>query len=329
MVIVTGGAGFIGSAFVAKLNQLGEDDILIVDNLNESMKWKNLVGLQYQDYLHKNKFIEKIIESKEAFGDISAVIHMGACSSTTEADADYLFENNVYFSENLVNWAVEKDARVIYASSAATYGQGFQGFNDEINLLNDLVPINRYGYSKHFFDLKLLRNGLFDKVVGLKFFNVFGPNEYHKESMASVVYKAFNQISAQQGLQLFKSYHPDYNHGEQMRDFIYVKDVVSVMIELYQKKDINGLFNLGTGKARTWKDLAGAVFSAMGLPENVQFIDMPENIRGAYQYFTEAPMGNLERAGIKHSFLSLEDAIHDYVKNHLAKDFDTLNRSNV
>lgn len=327
MIVITGGAGFIGSCLAAYLNKEGETDILIVDNLNSSNKWLNLVGLNFKAYEHKNDFLNKINKDADSYGKIRAVFHMGACSSTTEPDADYLFSNNVRFSEDLLNWSLSRKARFIYASSAATYGNGEQGFQDDTDLLKRLKPINRYGYSKHFFDLTLNREGLFSEVAGLKFFNVFGPNEYHKKDMASVIFKAFHQISNSGNLKLFKSYKPDYADGEQRRDFVYIKDVIGIIYWLYKKPDVNGLFNTGTGEARSWNQLANAVFKAMSLPSKIEYIEMPEAIRNAYQYFTEAPMQKIKDAGYKQDFFSLEDAANDYVQSYLSKNQSHLTSS--
>jgi len=315
LLIVTGGAGFIGSGLVWQLNQEGIDDILIVDNLASSEKWKNLVGLNFSDYVHKSDFL-RLLDSG-ALGEIKAIFHLGACSSTTELDADYLIQNNLEYSKRLAQFALTKGIRFIYASSAATYGDGSRGFKDDENKLTELRPLNMYGYSKHLFDLWLQRNNLLDKVVGLKFFNVFGPNEYHKGEMKSVVCKAYFQIKATGQLKLFKSYHPAYGHGEQKRDFVYVKDCTQIMTWFWQHPEINGIFNLGTGKARTWNDLAKAVFAAMNLPVNIQYVEMPDNLKGKYQYFTQADMNKFFSVYPDYEFCSLEQGVRDYVLNYL------------
>ncbi|MBN2039228.1 MAG: ADP-glyceromanno-heptose 6-epimerase [Spirochaetes bacterium] len=317
MIIVTGGAGFIGSAFVWKLNNEGIDDILIVDELGKSEKWKNLIGRKFVDYVNKDEFLNNLSDS--SYSDVEAVIHMGACTSTTETDADYMMQNNYRYTKELARWAVMKNARFVYASSAATYGDGSQGFSDNEDTISDLKPLNVYGYSKHLFDIWAIKNKISDKVAGLKFFNVFGPNEYHKEDMVSVVYKAFHQIIDSGKVTLFKSYLDDYKHGEQMRDFIYVKDVVNVIYWFMQNKDVNGIYNLGTGKARKWADLVKAIFSGMGIDPKVDFIDMPQNLREKYQYFTQAEMEKLKQAGYPLEFMSLEEAVRDYVLGYLLK----------
>ncbi len=317
MIIVTGGAGFIGSAFVWKLNNEGIDDILIVDELGTTGKWKNLAGRKFTDYIHKDEFIRDLKEDK--FYDIKAIIHMGACSSTTETDAEYLMRNNYAYTRELARWALSKNIRFIYASSAATYGDGSKGFSDDDEVTATLMPLNIYGYSKHLFDLWAIRNKIIDKIAGLKFFNVFGPNEYHKEDMVSVAFKAFHQILEAGKVRLFKSLLDEYGHGEQKRDFIYIKDCVEVIWWLMQNDHVNGLFNLGTGKARTWNDLVKSIFLSMGINPKIEYIDMPEQISGQYQYHTEARMDKLKNTGYPLEFRSLEDAVHDYILGYLLK----------
>lgn len=318
MIVVTGGAGFIGSAFVWKLNSEGIDDIIIVDELGESEKWRNLVKRRYADYLHKDDFLRLIREERLPF-NVRALIHMGACSATTERNADYLLENNYRYTCQLADWAIKQDVRFIYASSAATYGDGSRGFSDADAVTKDLQPINMYGYSKQLFDLRLLRQRAEHKVAGIKFFNVFGPQEYHKEDMRSVVNKSFHQIREQGKVRLFKSHRPDCGDGEQQRDFVYIKDCVEVLWWLLKNREVNGIFNLGTGRARTWKDLVGAVFAALGREPEIEYIDMPPAIRDQYQYFTEAPLEKLKQAGCPLSFHTLEAAVQDYVIGYLQK----------
>jgi len=319
MIIVTGGAGFIGSAVVWRLNQLGEDNIVIVDRLGKTEKWKNLVGLKYADIFHKENFIDMVLEDVVPF-QVEAIIHLGACSSTTQKDADYLLHNNFKYTQALAEFALEKGARFIYASSAATYGNGSKGYIDDETKLDELQPLNMYGYSKHMFDLWARREGIADKIVGLKYFNVYGPNEYHKDDMRSVVHKAFGQIKETGKVKLFKSYKPEYKDGEQKRDFIYVKDVVDITLFFLQNKNINGLFNAGTGKARSWVDLVSALFNAMELPVNIEFIDMPETLKGKYQYFTQANIDKLKNAGYDKPIAGIEEGVTDYVKNYLMKE---------
>lgn len=319
MYIVTGGAGFIGSAIVWKLNSEGIDDIIIVDNLGVSDKWKNLVNRKYSDYIHKDAFLRMIIEDRLPF-EVDGIIHMGACSSTTERNADYLMENNYRYTMKVAEWAVARDIRFIYASSAATYGDGTLGFFDDDLSTRDLRPINMYGYSKQLFDLWVLGRRLEQKIAGLKFFNVFGPNEYHKGDMRSVILKSFEQIEATGTVRLFKSHRPDYDDGQQKRDFVYVKDCVDVVWWLLRNRDMNGIFNLGTGQARSWNDLVAAVFGAMDRPLKIEYVDMPESIRRQYQYFTEANMDKLASRGCPLHIRSLEDAVSDYVGKYLVTD---------
>jgi ADP-L-glycero-D-manno-heptose 6-epimerase len=316
MIIVTGGAGFIGSAFVWKLNSEGIDDILIVDELGEAEKWKNLVNRRYMDYIHKDVFL-RMIRSPQDSMKIRAIIHMGACSSTTERNADYLMDNNYHYSCLLAEWALSKKVRFIYASSAATYGDGMQGFSDEDAVTETLRPINMYGYSKQLFDLWVLRQQVETRCAGIKFFNVFGPNEYHKGDMTSVVFKAFHQIRETGTVRLFKSYKPEYGDGEQRRDFVYIKDCVEVLWWLLEHPEANGIFNLGTARSRTWNDLIQAVFSAMNRESRIEYFDMPPEVRDQYQYFTEAKMDKLRSAGCPATFRPLEEAVRDYVANHL------------
>ena len=318
MIVVTGGAGFIGSVFVAKLNDEGIEDIIVVDELGTSEKWKNLVKRRYADYLDKDAFFD-LIEADRVTFPAEAVIHMGACSSTTERDAGYLMENNFHYSCRLAEWARRHGVRFIYASSAATYGDGSRGFSDDDEMTRALKPINMYGYSKQLFDLWVLRNGLVSSVAGIKFFNVFGPNEYHKEDMTSVIFKAFHQIREKGRVGLFKSYKPEYADGGQKRDFVSVKECVEVFWWLLEHRGVNGIFNLGTGQARSWNDLIAAVFAALERPAAIDYIEMPEAIRGQYQYFTEARMDKLRAAGCPVDFPPLEETVGDYIRNHLLK----------
>jgi len=318
MIIVTGSAGFIGSAFVWKLNKEGFDDIVIVDKLGTDDKWKNLVNRRFIDYIHKDDFLQMIAADKVPF-KTSTIVHMGACSSTTERDADYLWNNNYLYTKTLAEWAIKRNIRFIYASSAATYGDGTQGFSDEHSKISRFKPINMYGYSKQIFDLWVLRNSLEKKIAGIKFFNVFGPNEYHKGDMTSVIFKAFHQIRETGKVKLFKSYKKEYKDGGQMRDFVYVKDCINAMWWLFNNPKANGIFNLGTGKARTWNDLIKAVFVAMKKKTNIEYIAMPEALRNQYQYFTQAEMKKLKSAGCPVKFSSLDDSVRDYVTKHLKK----------
>lgn len=319
MILVTGGAGFIGSAIVAALNKRGIDDILIVDILGHDQRWKNLRRLRFIDYMEADDF-SAMVAGEPMDWDIEAILHLGACSDTTETDCSFLVKNNFEFSKLLAGWAVEIDARFIYASSAATYGDGEQGFVDDHALSRSLLPLNMYGYSKQMFDQWCLRRGLLDQFVGLKYFNVFGPNEYHKAEMRSFVLKAFEQINTEGRVRLFKSHRPDYGDGQQLRDFIYVKDAVEMTLFFLDNPDLGGLFNVGTGNARSWDDLAKAVFAAMGKAPAIDYVDMPDTLRDKYQYFTQADISKLQAAGYAAPTTPLEDAVKDYVQNYLAKE---------
>jgi ADP-L-glycero-D-manno-heptose 6-epimerase len=314
-IIVTGGAGFIGSAIVWRLNQLGYDDILIVDRMDETDKWKNLVPLAFEEIIEAEQFLFELDE----YDDADVLIHMGACSSTTERNSRFMLENNYQYSIELVNYAIENEMRFIYASSAATYGDGSSGMDDAIVGLHKLRPLNVYGYSKLLFDRYAAEYRLFDRIVGLRYFNVFGPNEGHKGDMRSLVGKAYDQIKETGKLQLFKSGHPDYADGEFGRDFVYVKDAVDMTLH-FLENDTGGLFNVGSGRTHTWNALADAIFDAMDLPKNIEFIDMPEHLRDRYQYHTRADLTRIRDAGYSADITSLDEAVSDYVQNYLVPD---------
>lgn len=316
MIVVTGGAGFIGSAFIAKLNAEGITDIIVVDEASSSLRERNLAHKSFSQFLSKEDFLSRV-QAETLPGTITAIVHMGACSSTTEKNVEYLRANNFEYTKSLALYAVKHGIRFIYASSAATYGAGEHGYADDISTLDQLRPLNPYGDSKQIFDLWARDEKLFDSIVGLKFFNVYGPNEYYKGSMASVAFKAFNTIQDTGSFSLFKSNHPDYKDGEQMRDFVYVKDCCEVMWWLLQHPGVNGLFNIGSGKARSWNDLLSAVFTAVAKPIRIAYVDMPESIKNQYQNFTEAPMAKLRAAGYTKPFYTLEEGVRDYVQNHL------------
>ena len=319
MIIVTGGAGFIGSALIAELNRRQISDILVVDELGSDQKWKNLRNLSFADYVEKDDFLELVIEDR-LDSPVDVVFHLGACSDTTEANASYLVKNNYEYTKLLAQWATDADIRFIYASSAATYGDGSAGFSDDEAKIEVLRPLNMYGYSKHLFDMWARRAGLLSKIVGLKYFNVFGPNEYHKGDMMSFVVKAFEQIKTTGKVRLFKSYQPEYADGEQVRDFLYVKDAVNMTLFFFDNPYINGIFNIGSGETRTWNDLVIAVFVGMGGKPNIEYIEMPPSIRSQYQYFTQADLSKLRKAGYSKQTTPLEDAIRDYIQNYLEKD---------
>lgn len=315
MVIVTGANGFIGSVIVWELNQAGFKDIVCVDSvgLDERNLLKNRT---YNRFLLKDQ-VWDLLETKEAQNAVTWIIHMGACSSTTETNKAFLDENNTQYSNRLFDWCAEHKKGLIYASSAATYGDGSLGFDDETNP-ELLKPLNLYGESKVLSDRYALKAAKTPPHwYGLKFFNVYGPNEYHKGSMSSVAYKAFHQIKDTGSLGLFKSYHPDYKDGEQKRDFVYVKEVSGWILELMNKKPSSGIYNMGFGKAHTWLDLANAVFSAMHKPPQIKWLEMPENIRDQYQYFTLAKTNKWLNAGMTASKWPLEKAVADYVQNYL------------
>jgi len=311
-IIVTGGAGFIGSNLIEALNKRGENHILIVDDLGIDDKWCNLVGLNYADYMEKNDFRSRLHNNSLEKAD--TVFHLGACSSTTERNAAFLADNNYRFSCELCEWCLRRNTRFIYASSAATYGDGSEGCSDDIGKITRLKPLNMYGYSKHMFDLWALKQGLLDKIAGIKYFNVYGPREAHKGDMRSMIHKAFCQIRETGKVCLFKSHRPDYRDGEQLRDFLYVRDAVTVTMFFTDNRNINGIFNCGSGKKRTWLDLASAVFTAMRREPQIEFIDMPEVLREKYQYDTEADVSRLRKAGYTAQFASLEQGVLDYIE---------------
>ncbi|MEI6848063.1 MAG: ADP-glyceromanno-heptose 6-epimerase [Chlorobiaceae bacterium] len=318
MIIITGGAGFIGSAMLWELNRNGETNIIVVDDLGSTTtnKWRNLSGLNFADFISKDLFPDLL--DRDAFGSISAIIHMGANSSTTETDADHLLTNNYSYSKKIAAYCMANEVRLVYASSAATYGNSAKGYSDDIAGLDFLRPLNMYGYSKHLFDHWALKNGILNKGTGLKFFNVYGPNEYHKEDMSSVVFKAFHQIRDTGSVKLFQSHRSDYQDGEQLRDFVYVKDCTRIMSWLLSNPSATGLFNIGTGKARSFRDLAIATFSALGRQSIIDYTPMPEALRNKYQYYTCADVEKLHSAGYNEEFTSLEEGIKDYIKNYLA-----------
>lgn len=316
-ILVTGGAGFIGSAVVWALNQRGFDDILVSDRLDTSEKWRNLVPLRFADYIDADDLLNLTQEYTGPHTQIKTIFHLGACSSTTETDARYLLRNNYEFTKTLAEWALRWNTRFVYASSAATYGDGSRGMSDQETDLNRLRPLNAYGYSKHLFDLYASRRGWLDHFVGIKYFNVFGPNEEHKGDMRSLVNKAYGQIQESGRIRLFKSHHTDYKDGEFGRDFLYVKDAVEMTIFLAENEAAHGIFNLGSGTASMWIELAEAIFAAMNKPLEIEFIDMPETIRPNYQYFTCADIGKLRAAGYNLPLTPLKEAVSDYVKNYL------------
>ncbi len=326
MHIVTGGAGFIGSAMVWKLNRMGVDDVWIVDRLESGGKWKNLVGLRFTELMTPEQFLHSLHENESTLPeDTESVINMGACSSTTERDADYLAENNFQFSKTVAEAALAGNVRLVHASSAATYGGGELGYADSEDTLFALRPLNMYGYSKLLFDQWASRTGALERLASVRFFNVYGPNEYHKGDMASMVCKSFHTVRAEGRLSLFKSHRAGYGDGGQMRDFVYVKDVVDALWWLVNTPKANGIFNVGTGEEATWNQLAAALFSAMGKTPDIAYIDMPESIRNQYQYHTKADITRLRNAGYAGTFRPVAEGVRDYVVNHLAQDNPYIN----
>lgn len=325
MIIVTGGTGFIGSNLVKGLEGVGYDDIVVCDVFGTEDKWRNVAKREIRDFVHPDRLFDYLDRHQDA---IEIVFHMGAISATTERDVDLIVETNVVLSRRLWKWCGQNQKRFIYASSAATYGDGDKGFDDfdTVEKLQTLQPLNAYGWSKHVFDRRVARvvknqnEPIPAQYAGLKFFNVYGPNEYHKDDMMSVICKLYPQVMAGATAKLFKSHHPDYEDGGQLRDFVYVKDCIKVMLWLAENKDVNGLFNVGTGEARSFKDLAEATFKAAEEAPKINYIDMPEHLRDKYQYFTQANMDKLKAAGYDKEFTSLEEGVRDYVQNYMVKE---------
>ena len=315
-MIVTGGAGLIGSALIAELNRRGFENMLVTDRLDRTEKWKNLVALRYEDYFEADELEERLEDDRDLPSDIHTVFHLGACSATTETDAAYLVRNNFEYTKKLAHWCLRRNARFIYASSAATYG-ALETDLTETRDLQSLRPLNMYGYSKQMFDLWAERHGYLDRLIGLKYFNVFGPNEDHKGDMRSVVQKAFHQIETTGRMQLFRSYRPEFADGCQRRDFLYVKDAVKMTVHLAELDNAQGIFNIGAGQSRTWLDLAHALFAALRREPEIEFIDMPEALRAKYQYSTCAAMNRFRATGYNSPVTPLEAAIEDYVRNYL------------
>lgn len=315
MIVVTGGAGFIGSALVHGLNKKGIKDIWIVDQADRPEKQKNLEPLIFDQLIGQDKFLEDVIGKK--IPNCDAILHMGACSSTTETNEAFLNENNFEYTRYLASFCLEKSIRFIYASSAATYGAGENGYSDDESRLNLLKPLNLYGDSKQKFDLWAQAQGALNSLVGLKYFNVYGPNEYHKQDMQSMVRKGFLQVRDAGKLRLFKSYRPEYSDGGQERDFLYIKDAVAMTLFFLDQKNIGGIFNVGSGQARNWNDLAKAIFSAMEKKLNIEYIDMPEEIKNQYQYHTCSDTEKIRNAGYIQPAMSLEEGIEDYVRQYL------------
>ena len=316
-VLVTGGAGLIGSALIWEMNRRGLRNIFVTDRLGRSEKWKNLVALRFLDYMEAEEWDRLLSDGGRGLpAGIRTVFHLGACSATTETDATYLVRNNYEYTKRMAEWALANGARFVYASSAATYG-ALETNLSESRHLDTLRPLNMYGYSKHRFDCYARAAGFLERIVGLKYFNVFGPNEDHKGDMRSVVTKAFQQIARTGSMQLFKSYRPEFADGCQKRDFLYVKDAVKMTLHLASLDDAGGLYNIGSGEARSWLDLAHALFQALGREPRIEFVEMPETLRPKYQYFTRAEMDRFRATGYTEPLTTLEDAVADYDKNYL------------
>ena len=319
MLVVTGGAGFIGSALVAALNGRGRDDVLIVDEFGDGPKWKNLRGKRFRDIVAPEKFAHDLTAG-DYHGQIDGILHIGAITDTSFPDMDELHVRNVLYTRTLAEWAMANKARFVYASSASVYGDGALGFSDNDAVTPNLLPMNPYAFSKWLTDMETIREGWNAQIAGLRFFNVFGPNEYHKGRMASVIWHAANQIRETGQVKLFQSHKDGCADGAQERDFVYVKNVCSVVLWFLDHPNANGIYNVGTGKARTFNDLAAAIFRALGKPPEIAYIPTPENIRHAYQYHTEADLTRLRAVGCDVPFTSLEDAVQDYVGNYLQNE---------
>lgn len=317
-ILITGGAGFIGSALAWELNRRGCESLVLCDLLGTTEKWRNLTPLRFVDYVEAGDLMPRL--EKGALGAFDYVFHLGACSATTERDSSYLVHNNYELTKDLARWSLGNGTRFTYASSAATYGDGSMGMSDTEPNIDRLRPLNAYGWSKHVFDQHALRCGWLDRLVGLKYFNVFGPNEDHKADMRSVVHKSYAQVLEKSTIQLFRSYKPEYPDGGQQRDFLYVKDAVAMTLHLAETRTAGGLYNLGSGEARTWNELARAVFAAVGKEPRIEYIEMPETLRGKYQYFTKADISKLRATGYTAPVTSLEASVADYVQNYLAHD---------
>ncbi len=314
MLVVTGGAGFIGSALVAALNARGQDDILIVDDLGSEGKWKNLRGKRFAAVASPGTLAQSLTRN---YGKMDGILHMGAITDTSATDADALHNSNTRYTRHLAKWAMDHDVRFVYASSASVYGDGALGFSDDDSVTPNLLPLNPYAFSKWLSDMECIREGWTQRIASLRFFNVFGPNEYHKGFLGSVPWHATEQVQQTGRIKLFQSHKEGYGDGEQARDFVYVKDVCAMVLWFLDHPEANGIFNCGTGQARTFNDLAAAIFSALGKDPAIDYVPTPESIRGSYQYFTQADLTKVRGIGYTRPFMSLEEAIGDYVGSYL------------
>lgn len=317
MFIVTGGAGFIGSALIWGINKRGIRDILVVDHVYHDEQEHNLAELRYEEHLEPDDFRKKLADGEYDNEKINGILHMGAISATTETNWDKLQDNNVNFTQEIIRWASDHDVRCIYASSGQAYGAGENGYSDDHSLFDQFTTITLYGKSKLITDIWARDGGYLDRVVGLRYFNVFGPNEYHKEDMRSVIAKKFDEVKRGEPMRLFKSNSPDFKDGEQKRDFVYVKDAVDATFFFLYHPEINGVFNIGTGIARTWVDVANAMFSALGKEPSIEYIEMPEQLKEHYQNYTLADVKKLRNTGYTKEMNSLEEAVKDYVQKYL------------
>lgn len=317
MIVITGGAGFIGSAVVWALNGRGQTDLLLVDDVDHVEKEHNLAPLKYDRLLTIADFRRQLLSGDLNGSGVAALLHLGACSDTMEDDEAYLLANNVEYSQDIIRWCVDRTVRCVYASSAATYGSGNQGFSDNHELFDQLAPRNVYGRAKLLVDIWARDGGYLDQVVGLRYFNVFGPNEWHKGRMQSVIAKKFPDVRDKGYLELFASQHPDFADGEQDRDFMYVKDAVAVTLWCLDHREVKGVFNVGTGQARAWNDVARALFAALAKEPDIRYIDLPASLAKQYQYHTEADIAKLRSAGLQSAFMGLEESITDYVQQYL------------
>lgn len=320
MIIVTGGAGFIGSALIWALNERGQTDIVVVDAASHERKQRNLAPLRYRELISKETFRNKLSAGAYDSAKVEGIIHEGACSSTTESNWEYLEDNNVRYTQDIIAWCVRHNVRCVYASSGAVYGDGRHGFSDDPTAFDHLEPLNLYGRSKLLVDRWARDHDYLEHVAGLRYFNVFGPNEYHKGAMRSVIAKAYPKLQREGVIELYKSYRPDVPDGEQRRDFLYVNDAVKVTLYFLDHPKLSGVYNVGTGESRTWNEVATAMFAAAEKPDNIRYIEMPAEVRAHYQYRTEADITKLRAAGYTRAFRPLKDSVREYVTQYLARD---------